>query len=196
MQPLLPLFYNCNRHLIHQLTSSDPLRLHYYHSIYLLGHLVSHRVGLPVNQCPRNQGNKSKTHVTNGKNDDDDDDDRPFYQQPVESYSTTIIVLGMTKLMKWENPQRYPWQNPLYPQWLNCMAKPMKWENPQRYPWQNPLHRQRLNCMAKPMTWEIPLGCYGKSHGIKISILNVGGQCHQGSLMLQNQLFWPIFHYY
>ena len=133
----------------------------------------------------------------NGKNDDDDDDDdRPFYQQPVESYSTTIIVLGMTKLMKWENPQRYPWQNPLYPQWLNCMAKPMKWENPQRYPWQNPLHRQRLNCMAKPMTWEIPLGCYGKSHGIKISILNVGGQCHQGSLMLQNQLFWPIFHYY
>ena len=170
MQPLLPLFYNCNRHLILQLTSSDPLRLHYYHPIYLLGHLVSHRVGLPVNHCPRNQGNKSKTHVTHGKNDDDDDDDRPFYQQPVESYSTTIIVLGMTKLMKWENPQRYPWQNPL--------------------------HRQWLNCMAKPMTWEIPLGCYGKSHGIKISILNVGGQCHQGSLMLQNQLFWPFFLYY
>ena len=62
-------------------------------------------------------------HVSNGKNDDNDDDDRPFYQQPVESYSTTIIVLGMTKLMKWEKPTEVSMAKPIVPAVVELYGK-------------------------------------------------------------------------
>ena len=76
--------------------------------------------------------------------------------------------------------------NSIGKQSFGTWTKLMKWENPQRYPWQNPSYRQWLNCMAKPMTWEIQLGHYGKIHGIKIVVLNIGWQFHQDSLILLN----------